>query len=285
VTGYTNSALAYTVSAADGLVSGKTYAFRLTATNSLSSGSGFIAGTSEPSEELIVAAASPIAQPAAPTRTLSKSTRTALYITWAESTATEIPVMGYLLYMAEGTAGDFKLVYNGTFNALQRHFTAEGLTVGTLYQFKVEALNFNHPLYASPASPLLSVHACVAPSPSSAVRRVVGDRTSITLAWQAPSDDGGCSLTGYQLMRGGGGGATGPVTTEVDASSVNGRPALTEHQVTLASSFTGTNVRFQLISHNAEASSYSSISEFIIAAVPGKPPALTFRYLETPYLT
>lgn len=115
VTGYTNSALSYTVSASpDGLVAGQTYAFRLRATNSLSSG----AGTSEPSEELIVAAAQPIAQPAAPTRTLSRSTRTALFIEWAESAATEIAVQGYLLYMAEGTAGDFKLVYNGTFNAL-----------------------------------------------------------------------------------------------------------------------------------------------------------------------
>jgi hypothetical protein len=177
VAGYTNSALSYTVSASpDGLVAGQTYAFRLRATNSLSSG----AGISEPSEELIVAAAQPIAQPAAPTRTLSRSTRTELFIEWVESAATEIAVQGYLLYMAEGAAGDFKLTYNGTFNALQRHHTATNLTVGTLYQFKVVALNFNG---ASAASPLLSVHACVAPGPPSAVQRVTGDRTSISLAW------------------------------------------------------------------------------------------------------
>lgn len=87
--GYTNNALSYTVSASsDGLVAGNTYAFRLRATNSLSSGTG----TSEASEELILAAAQPIAQPAAPTRTLATSTRTALFIEWAESVATQIPV-------------------------------------------------------------------------------------------------------------------------------------------------------------------------------------------------
>jgi hypothetical protein len=96
------------------LVAGKTYAFRVKATNILSSGPG----VSEDSEELILAASSPIAQPVAPTRTLSRSTRTSLFIEWAESAATDIPVQGYLLYMAEGTAGDFKLAYNGTYNAL-----------------------------------------------------------------------------------------------------------------------------------------------------------------------
>ena len=96
------------------MVAGKTYAFRLRATNILSGG----AGVSEDSEELILAASTPVAQPLAPTRTISMSTRTALFIEWAESTATQIPVQGYLLYMAEGTAGDFKLTYNGTYNAL-----------------------------------------------------------------------------------------------------------------------------------------------------------------------
>lgn len=50
---------------------------------------------------------------------------------------------GYRLYMSEGTNGDFKLVYNGTLNALQKYFDTTNLTTGVLYQFKVAALNFN----------------------------------------------------------------------------------------------------------------------------------------------
>jgi hypothetical protein len=95
---------------ASSLVAGHTYAFRATATNSK--------GTSEYSDELVVAAADPVAKPAAPTRTLAKSTRSSLYIDWDSSSATEIPVVGYRLYMSKGTAGDFKLIYEDPLNAL-----------------------------------------------------------------------------------------------------------------------------------------------------------------------
>lgn len=92
-------------------------------------------------------------------------------------------------------------------------------------------------------------------------------------------------MTGYQLMRDGGGGPSDPITTEVDAVAVNARPALTEHVVTLTSAQTGLPVRFQLIAHNAEAFSYSAVARFLIAALPDKPPSLvTFRYLESPHL-
>lgn len=86
-------------------------------------------------------------------------------------------------------------------------------------------------------------------------------------------------------MRDGGGGPSDAITTEVDASAVNARPALTEHVVTLTSAQTGLPVRFRLIAHNAEAFSYSAVAQFLIAALPDKPPGLvTFRYLEAPHL-
>lgn len=168
-------------------------------------------------------------------------------------------------------------------NALQRHFVATNLTVGTLYQFKVSAINFNGP---SALSNALSVHACVLPGPASAPERIAGDRTSISLAWQAPTDDGGCGVEGYQLMRDQGLGLNDPITVEVAAADINGRPTLTEHQVVLTASETGKPIRFQLITHNAEGSSESAIIQHIIAAPPSKPAGLvTSRYAETPYLT
>jgi hypothetical protein len=109
----------------DGIISGQTYAFRTVAVNEK--------GPSAPSQEVVVAAAMPVAKPAPPTRNLAKSTREALQIEWGESSATEIGVLGYMLYMAEGLAGDFKLVYNGTSNALTRTYVASGLKVGALY--------------------------------------------------------------------------------------------------------------------------------------------------------
>jgi len=115
--------MSYTLTdSVDGIASGSSYAFRTVAVNSK--------GSSPPSLELVVAAAQPVAKPAAPTRNLALSNRTALFIEWAESAATEIAVEGYLLYMSEGLHGDFRLAYNGSSNPLQRHFIASNLTIG-----------------------------------------------------------------------------------------------------------------------------------------------------------
>jgi hypothetical protein len=145
-------------------------------------------------------------------------------------------VEGYLLYMSEELHGDYQLVYNGTSNPLQRHFVASNLVAGRLYQFKVVASNFNG---LSEASDPLTVHACVRPAPPSTPVRVTGTPTSITLSWKPPADDGGCSLTGYKLLRDSGLGLSDPIAIEVDAESVNNRPKLTEHKVDLTSSETG----------------------------------------------
>jgi len=275
VAGYTSSTMGYTLTASDGLVGGTMYAFRLVAVN--------VKGSSEYSEELIIAAAAPIAKPAAPTRSLAYSNNTSLRIEWAESGATQIEVSGYVLYMSEGLAGNFDPIYNGSLNALKRDFDASNLTTGQLYQFKVVAVNYNGP---SEASDPLSVHACVAPSAPGAPTRVTGDKTSITLTWATPSNDGGCPITGYQLMRDSGGGLTDPVAIEVDAASIAGRPALIEHKVQFTTSDTGKPFRYQLIAHNAESSSWSALARHVLAGPPDKPSgSLAFQYAETPYLT
>jgi len=213
---------------------------------------------------------------------LAKTTKDSISISWEESTATEIPVSGYHLYMSSNVTGNFVLIYNGSLNALQREFEARELETGSLYQFRVAAVNFNG---LSPQSASLSVHACVAPDPPPSIRRVTGDRTSITLAWEAPPDDGGCPITGYQLMRDSGGGLGDPIAVEVDAAAINNRPTLREHSVQLTSAETGLPIRFQLVAHNAEGSATSAIFEFLLAGAPDKPPGLVSkRYAEPPYL-
>lgn len=110
VAGYTDNQMGYTFGTGDGLVAGTTYSFRLTATNAK--------GTSEKSDELIAAAAAPISKPSKPSRNAKLSTRTSLRIEWAQSSGAGVEVQGYLLLMSKGTGGDFKVVHNGTFNAL-----------------------------------------------------------------------------------------------------------------------------------------------------------------------
>lgn len=114
--------MGYTLSASDGIEPGKMYAFKTRAVN--------VKGNSEFSEELNIAAAAPIAKPTAPTRNLEFSNKTSLRIEWSESTQTEIELSGYILYMAEGTAGNFEPIYNGSLNALKRSFDVTNLTTG-----------------------------------------------------------------------------------------------------------------------------------------------------------
>jgi hypothetical protein len=64
---------------------------------------------------------------------LAKTTKDSIFISWEESTATEIPVSGYHLYMSNNVTGDFLLIYNGSLNALQREFEARELETGSLY--------------------------------------------------------------------------------------------------------------------------------------------------------
>jgi hypothetical protein len=39
------------------------------------------------------------------------STETSIFVEWSESTATEVPILGYKLYMSQGTS-EFTLIYS-----------------------------------------------------------------------------------------------------------------------------------------------------------------------------
>lgn len=65
---------------------------------------------------------------------MTLSTKTSIYVKWTQSIATEVPILGYKLYMSEGTS-QYKVIYNNTVNPLINEFNVTGLTTGKLYQF------------------------------------------------------------------------------------------------------------------------------------------------------
>ena len=150
-----------------------------------------------------------------------------------------MPITGYKLYMSQGTS-EYTQINEGSENALVRWFEVTDLLPGGFYQFKVAAANFNGD---SESSDALEVYSCLPPSKPTMLKRVSGSRTSLTLSWQVPCDDGGCPLTGYSLFRNDGS-QNGPVSIEVDAAVINGKPSYLRHSVIFLATDTGKKFRF-----------------------------------------
>ena len=205
--------MAHTISS--GLVSGKIYTFKFRSENSI--------GFSEFSGLSRYAIALPPGKPTKPVKDMARSTQTSIYVTWSESAATQVPILGYKLYMSKGTS-EYELVYHENNNPLIREFNATGLETGALYQFRVAAINFNGD---SEWSDALHKYSCQLPKQPEAPYRLSGTRTKLTLRWLIPAEDGGCPLTGFNLFRDDG--ASGSITTEVDNADFEGVPSKTQH--------------------------------------------------------
>jgi hypothetical protein len=117
-----DQSLSHTIST--GLVSGRIYTFKYRSEN--------IVGYSDFSTEVRLAISTPPAKPATPTKSMSQSTLTSIYVLWSESPATQVPILGYKLYMSKGTS-EYELIYSQNQNPLVRYFNVTGLTTGVFY--------------------------------------------------------------------------------------------------------------------------------------------------------
>jgi len=146
------------------------------------------------------------------------------------------------------------------------------LTTGEIYRFKVSAFNFNG---EGSLSAELSTYSCTPPSSLSAPLRSSSTLTTMTLDWTAPSDDGGCPITGYALFRNDG--ALGATTTEVNSNndpSIRDLPALRQAVVTFfPASPTGLTFSFKVSAFNAIASVDSETINYILGTTPSAPAA------------
>jgi hypothetical protein len=90
----------------------------------------------------------------------------------------------------------------------------------------------------------------------------------MTLAWNAPSTDGGCPITSYALFSDDG---AGGAFSEVDAANINYLPALRGYVRTFASTETSKTFYYYLTATNAVGTSQSETVALVLAAVPDKP--------------
>ena len=239
------------------LTPGSIYKFKYQAVNNF--------GASDFSDEVEAAVSSFPGKPAAPTKVAAESGYYYITLSWLKSADTDLPVIGYNLYMDDGYGGDFTLIYNGQNYPNVLKYTQTGLTTGLKYNFKVAALNFNGEGDQSDAAPFI---VCIAPTGFSSPALSSVSQTSMTLAWKAPSSNGGCSISSYKIFMNDGAGGT--TYTEVDPLIVENNPSLRSYSITLpaATGATAPVYKFYMEALNVIGSVQTSTVSFVLASVP-----------------
>lgn len=191
VSSYDGLSMSHTVTTTgDGLSSYAHYRFRIRAVNAY--------GPSDYSRELVASVAPLPGAFAAVTKDQLYSSNSTIMVRWAVA-GTEIePVLGFRLRMVEMASQVSRVVYDNAVNANVLEYVVSGLTPGASYSFSVLGYNFNGA--GELWSPEAAFLACSAPS-GVPVPRVTGQsEADLAFAWQAPADDGGCPITGYELL-------------------------------------------------------------------------------------
>jgi len=106
--------------ASDPMIAGKIYTFRFKATN--------IIGDSAYSEYLRVGLGDQVAKPTNLAFDESQTGSTYIHLTWDQVADDDLPTLGYILQMLEGTS--YKTIYDASNNPDAMSFTKFGLTAG-----------------------------------------------------------------------------------------------------------------------------------------------------------
>jgi len=134
-----------------------------------------------------------------------------------------MPATGYRVYMKAEQDLVHSIIYDGPQSASIFTYIASNLTTGALYSFVVSAVNFNG---EGPTSNPALFTACTEPTGLKAPKVMLTSETTIDLVWNAPEDDGGCALIGFELMVDDG---LGSAFIDTDPSIVHFKPFLRSH--------------------------------------------------------
>lgn len=171
-----------------GLTAGQTYSLRIRAVNA--------AGTGPASASMDVV---PHTAPSAPLALVATSGPASAVLTWqAPASNGGQPVTDYVVQYSTSPTGPFTTFADGTSAALTT--TVTGLTNSTPYYFRVAAANLAGP---SSWSALAGATPRGAPS-APTINTITPGSRFLTVAFSAPGDNGGATVTGYQYRLDGG---------------------------------------------------------------------------------
>ena len=236
-----------------GLTKGTAYTFVVYATNAAGIGTS---STATPSLTPCSCTA-----PGAPTALVGTVGNSQVSFTWtapASTGGTAITAYAVTAYTSTGTAVSPAKTCSPA-SVSTRACTITGLTNGTAYTFKVVATNAVGSGTASTATGLLTPR--TVPGAPSSVTAALGSAGSrlVTVAWTAPSSNGGSAITGYTVTAYTGGNAVSPAKTCTTSTATT----LTCQVTGLTA---GTSYTFKVVATNLAGSGVASNASSMVTA-------------------
>jgi hypothetical protein len=135
--------------------------------------------------------------PDAPTVTDDAGSANSVTFSWAEGNLYGAELLAFKLNVMDNQVGTSALTDHMIYDTSVRSYVLNGLTANREYLVQVNVIST---VTEGAANVAVATRSCGVPSTPAAPTRTSSTDTTITLAWQAPNDNG-CSITGYRLFR------------------------------------------------------------------------------------
>src|SRR5438128_6223397 len=190
-----------------GLMHGTSYTYRVSAINSVGTGSP----SSTASATTLAVAPSP---PTGLAATAVSSSQ--INLSWAPPADNGgSPITGYKIERSTDGGITWTALVANTGSAMTT-YSDTALTPTTTFTYRVSAINA---VGTSPPSSTASARTLVAPSTPIGLAATTASSSQINLSWTAPADNGGSAITGYMIERSADGGSTWSTIASNSAST------------------------------------------------------------------
>jgi hypothetical protein len=194
--------------------------------------------------------------PGAPTNVQAVAGNASTDVTYTAASPGDAPIASYTVTATDTTAASTPVTCTAEGTATTCHVT--GLTNGHVYSFTVTASNGTQ---SGPASAAVTATPAGPPGAPTDLRTAAGNGT-VSVSFDAPADNGGATISGYQVTATTGGTAAGSCTPEAGATSC-----------TVTGLTNGTTYTFTATATNAvgTGAASDSVTATPMAAKPGAP--------------
>src|SRR5437867_6143423 len=241
-----------------GLTHGATYTYRVSAINSI--------GTGSPSD---TASATTLAVTASPLNGLSATTASSsqINLSWAPPADNGgSAITGYKIERSTDGGSTWSTLVANT-GSTATSYSDTVLTHTTTYTYRASSINSVGT--SSPSSTTSATTLAVAPSPPTGLAATTVSSSQINLSWTAPADNGGSAMTGYKIERSTDGGSTWSTLVANTGSTA------TSYSDTVLTHTTTYTYRVSSINAVGTSSPSNTASATTLAVAPASPTGLT----------